>query len=110
MVLDEFRHLPEYGGLPELPGESLGLSGREEKEARWRATPQAQFELGGGPLSFLLLPLPSFPSETRKGEISTPTTRRTPPPLAPLERASRPPPPSFIYVGRGHPRTHKLIV
>ena len=64
----------------------------------------------GPPLSFLLLPLPSIPSRTRKGGSPTPTRRKTPPPLARLERAGQPPPPSFIYMGRGVPRTHKLIV
>ena len=65
------------GGLPEPPGSHwalMGLSGREEEAARWRAHPQAQSELGGGsaPFPSLLVPLPSSPTPTREGGILLP--------------------------------------
>ena len=67
---------------------------------------------GVAPPSFLLplLLLPSLPSWKRKG---TPTRIGNPswtPPIG-AHLLGRPPlPPSFIYVGRGTPKTHKLIL
>ena len=77
------------GGLPEPPGSVwalLGHSGREEEAARWRAAPQAQSKLGGGPapLSFPLSP-PSFLSYSNYGRGNpTPTGSRISPFLVEL--------------------------
>ena len=65
----------------------------------------------GGAPSFLLLPL-SFLLllvGLGKGGIQLPLGVGLPPLGAPY-RAGRPPPCSFIYGGRGHPRTHKLTI
>ena len=49
------------GGLPEPPGESMGLSGREEEATKWRVRPQE-----GNPTRN---PSPSrFPPKGREGE------------------------------------------
>ena len=109
-------------GLSEPPGEALGLSGPEGRE---RATAQEVARPlpwgvrigqggGGGAPSFLTLSL-SFlsPSSFLVGlgnGSPTPTRRRTPPSPWRVPRPAGPPPCSFIYGGRGHPRTHKLIV
>ena len=48
------------GGLPETPGESMGLSGREEEAAKVEGVPPSPIRIGwGGPFSSLSLPLPS---------------------------------------------------
>ena len=64
---------------------------------------------GAAPLSFLLSPsFPPSPTPTRKEGVLLPVGVGLP--LArPPPRAGLLLPCSFIYGGRGHPRTHKLI-
>ena len=67
MVPRCIEYLPEYRGVTGTPRGGqwafMGLSGREEEEAKWRArAPQAQFELGRGRHPFSFSPSsPSFP-------------------------------------------------
>ena len=104
--------MPE--GLPEPPGEVLGLSGpegRERAEAQEVARPLpwgvriGQGEGGTAPLSLSLslsfLPPSPFLVGLGKGS-PTPTRRRTPPSLARPKGRLASPPCSFIYGGRGH--------
>ena len=113
--LDEYR---STGGLPEPPGECNGPHGpwwREEGAARaGRAPPPPLVRIGQGggaaPPFPSSLPPPSpllLIQQGREGVLlpvgvgfllARPSPGR--PPL---------PPCSFIYGGRGHPRTHKLI-
>src|SRR3954465_2740421 len=108
-------------GLPEPPGEVMGPIGpRGEREGcarRWRPPPMRSpnWTRRGGAAPFPSPSpspfLPPSPILVGLGKGSpTPTGRRTPPPLARASRAGRPPPASFIYGGRGHPKPHKLIL
>ena len=109
MVPGEFGHLPEYREVTGTPPGSqwalLGLSGREEGPARWRAPPKPNPNWVGGrpPLSVPLSPS-SFFSYSNKGRgwKPTPTGSRTPPLGAPMT-AGPPLLHSFIYGGGGTP-------
>ena len=109
-VISEKTGVPE--GLPEPPGEVLGLSGPEGRERAAaqevapppKGSPNWTREGGAAPLSLSLslsfLPPSSFLVGLGKG--SPAPTRRTPPSLArPLGPAGLPPC-SFIYGDRGH--------
>ena len=80
----------------------MGLSGEERGPARG-GTPLAQSELdkGRGGLSFLLSSPLSLLLLLGLGKVGDLLLLGGLLPLARLERAGRPPPPSFIYVGRG---------
>src|SRR3990170_316890 len=86
------------GRLPEPPGSQwalLGLSGREEEAARWRARPPSPIRIGvGGRPAFppLPLPLPSPPTPTRKGGNLLLLGVGPPPLGAPYEGRPSPPP------------------
>ena len=110
-VIPEKTGVPE--GLPEPPGEVLGLSGLEVRERaaarRWRPPPKGSpnraREGGAAPLSlslslsFLLLLV-----GLRKGN-PTPTWGRTPPlGRAPCGRPASSSPP--LYTGEGAPHRH----
>src|SRR3954471_12462802 len=110
-VVSDNTGVPE--GLPEPPGEAMGLIGprgeREGRAERWRAPPHGQSELdkegGRSPLSLSLslsfLPPSSFLVGLGKGS-PTPTRRRTPPSLArPKGRPAAPLAPLYIGAG-GH--------
>src|SRR3954470_9150611 len=119
MVPSGFGENRSAGGLPEPP--------REKYWATW-----ALVERERGGQGWAARPLPSGPNWTRRGGRRPPFLLPLPLPfpllvgvgkrgillllgggfllLARLTRAGRPPPCSFIYGGRGHPRTHKLIL
>ena len=118
-----FRVVSEKTGVPEgyrnPPGEIMGLmglSGERERAGLGQAArpspsgPNWTRRRGQRPPFLLPLPLP-FPLLVGVGKggtllllgggfllLGTPT------------RSGRPPPCSSIYGGRGHPRTHKLII
>ena len=119
-VISEKTGVPE--GVPEPPGEVLGLSGPEGRERAAAQEvappprPSPNWTRGRGCASFFLpfsLPLPCLllllhgrtPSWTRKGGILLPVGVGLPPWCAPLGR--RPPPPWLLYIrGRGAPHRH----
>ena len=116
-ILDDYIRTPEWfrgvsgiyrstGGLPEPPGELMGLN-----RPLWKRggggqggppKPNPNWEGGRPPFPSVPLPLPSSPTPTREGGKPTPTGSRTPP----LGRAieGRPSPPPLLYIrGRGAP-------
>ena len=113
-VPGEIGILPGYREVTGTPREPYGPSwalverrkGQPKGAARLPPSPSPIRTRRGGrpPLSLF----PPSPTPTRKEGSPTPGGSRTPPWRALL---GRPPPPlgSFIYGGRGHPRTHKLI-
>ena len=123
-ILDDYVRRPEWfrgvsdiyrsiGGLPEPPGEYNGPIGplwRRGGAARaGHALPPPLVLIGQGgerrpPFLPLSLLLPPSPTPTRKGGVLLPVGIGLPPWRA-LLLAGCLPPSSFIYGGRGHPKT-----
>src|SRR3954468_4102248 len=115
MVPSEIGILLEYRGVTGTPpGVNGPIWALREKRRGGQGRPRAPSPLvrigqgrgGGAPL----FPFPLSPSFSYKARERSPTPggSRTPP-GAPLGGRPRLPLPSFIYGGRGHPKTHKLI-